>query len=190
MPGWVQNVNNRHCTEQAVKLSRNIYDKILKAFEFREVGESAIQWHDDIFLTKKLHVKDLKYWHEGTLEDAIEKNQGSYKQYIVNTGLQITGAAKYFDIHTPIIYEKEIFRSLKKYDWQNKNLLVKSLYCHEAKVEGVELKDCKIFQPYEKSEIEKKIAGKLFFSTGPQGLSPAMGEIFEGIYPEPSKYEK
>lgn len=189
IPTWLINVEIINCHEQTAKLSKNIYDKILKAFEFREVGDKVIQWQDDIFLTQPLNVTDIKYWHEGTLEEAIESNHGHYKQYIVDTAMRITGDAKYFDIHTPIIYHKEIFHRLKKYDWIRKNLLIKSLYCHEAQVEGVEMQDCKLFQPIEKKDIQEKVKS-MFFSTGPQGIDPAMVEVFEELYPEKSSFEK
>lgn len=198
-PAWVKNVNHIPCEEQTGKNARNILNKILKAFErSREVGETVLQWQDDIFLTQPLNIKDIKYWYDRTLEEAIYEHHGSYHSYITNTALKVTEAARFFDTHTPIIYKKFRFEQLAKtYDWQRKNYILKTLYCtngfvNPQYIDGVQteqMKDCKIATPLRFNEIKKKIAGSIFFSTSPQGLNEEMIEVFEELYPEKSNFE-
>lgn len=198
-PGWVININHIDVREETGKNARNILRKILKGFDRREVGETVLQWQDDIFLTQPLQVKDIKYWYDRTLEEAIYEHHGSYHTYITNTALKITEAAKFYDIHVPIIYKKNRFEQLaKSYDWDRKNYILKTLYCSSGAIncqyiDGIQteqMKDCKIATPLRFNEIKKKIGGSLFFSTSPQGLNEEMMEVFEELYPEKSNFEK
>lgn len=181
--------------EESIKTSRNIFNKIYHAFQYRETGDNILQWQDDIYLTQKLNVKDIKYWFQGTLAQTLERFHGSYYTYILNTALKLTEDFPYFDIHTPIIYDSYTFRRLKKYDWLHKNYLLKTIYTYEIKeiineITAPHYEDCSIKQPYSKEEILRRIKGKLFFNTNPQGINPVMIEILEQLYPEKSNFEK
>lgn len=189
-PKWVRNVKHIDCREESAKLAKNILNKILHAFTIRDVGEDIIQWQDDIFLTMPLRVEDIKYWYEGSLEQAIFRHHGNYKAYIENTAKKITEGKPYFDIHAPIIYNIDVFQKLAAtYDWQTRNFIIKSLYCDLLQEQGVKMHDCKISGPMRYNQIKEKINGSLFFSTSPQGISDEMVEIFEELYPEKSKFE-
>lgn len=188
VPKWLKNVTVIPCHEQNEKLAKNILNKILLSFQY--AGEDVLQWQDDIFLTRPLNVTDIKYWYDGNLEQAIFRHHGSYKTYIENTAKKITEDVPYFDTHTPIIYNKEVFNKLAaKYDWQTKNFLIKSLYCNLLCDPGVEMADCKISGPMRYNQIKEKINGSLFFSTSPQAVSDDMVEVLRELYPEKSKYE-
>lgn len=198
-PAWVQNIQYIKCDEQQGKNARNILNKILKAFErSREVGETVLQWQDDIYLTQPLNVSDIKYWYDRTLAEAIYEHHGNYHTYITNTALKVTEDARFYDIHTPIIYKKARFEQLaRSYDWVRKNFILKTLYCtnsfiHPQYIDGIQteqMSDCKVATPLRYNEIKKKIEGSMFFSTSPQGLNTEMIEIFEELYPEKSKFE-
>lgn len=191
-PNWVQNVKFINVPEPERKTSRNILIKIMAAFD--QAGETVLQWQDDIYLTNHMHTVNVKYWYEGTLEEAIEKTRGNYKLICINTAYKITDLAIYYDIHTPIIYERQYFkRIVEKYKWHKAQYLVKSLYCRESfwpKPEGEEMKDCKLNGAMTQREIKDKINGNLFFSTSPQAIDPVMIEVLNELYPDKSKYEK
>lgn len=161
---------------------------------FDAAGQSVLQWQDDIFLTQPLDVRDIPYWYEGNLEQAIEKARGGYKSIIENTARKITDEKLYFDIHTPIIYGRKFFELLvSRYKWWKTQYLVKSCY-YDIASEYINLpitpmQDCKLHGPETKRERMDKINGSMFFSTSQQAIDPEMIEIFEQLYPEKSKYE-
>lgn len=196
-PDWLRGVEFIHCGELRQKSSFNILNKVWAGLI--QAGPTCIQWNDDIYLTHE--VNDIPYYAEGTLETALDKSHGNYRNLILNTALQITEKAPYFDVHTPIIYERKRFKKLFDYDWGKKTYLVKSLYGYVSKNPAIEdfiLKasrvseytDCKISGPMTKDEIKAKIAGSTYFSTSPQGMSDTMVEVLNELYPEPSKYEQ
>lgn len=185
-PNWLTNVIPVTHYEESIKTSRNILNKMLCAFGMME---KFIQWQDDIFLTKPLKVSEIKYWYDGSLENAIFKHHGGYKQLIINTALKVTEATKYYDVHTPIIYQKDVFELMcNRYNWNEKGFLVKTLYCHTGMVMSDPINDCKIPGPVD--DIKKRVGDSLFFSTSPQAICPEMEAYFESLYPEKSRFEK
>jgi len=189
-PKWITNVHTLLLSEETEKNSRNIVNKMLFASNRREVGENFIRWDDDIYLNKPLDVKDFKYWYQGTLADAIfqHRNNVRYRKYIENTAMKITDREFYYDIHTPIVYNKEKLKNLTKYDWST-FYLSKTMYCHHAGVEGVEMEDGKLVATMTEKEIIDYISGRLFFCTSPHSISSAAINVLESLYPNPSKYE-
>ena len=191
-PAWLQNVKFVNVSEPEKKTSRNILAKIMASFE--HAGDTVLQWQDDIYLTKPLDIQNIKYWYEGTLEQAIERSHGGYKSLVENTARQITENGKFYDVHTPIIYHKKFLELvLSKYKWHKYQYLVKTLYCKQIPEwligRSDEIKDCKLHGPDTKENRLNKIKDALFFSTSPQSIDLDMIEIFETLYHEKSKYE-
>lgn len=189
LPDWLTNVKQITQGEEAQKSSRNIINKILAAS--RSISDDKfIRWDDDIYLNQPLDVKDIKYWYEGTLSDQIKEHRNNvrYRRYIENTAFKITDSALYYDIHVPMIYETKHLGFVKDYSWET-NYLSKSLYCHHAGVEGVEVKDVKLKAAAEEKEVREAIEGKMFFCTGPQTMCPLVNDILTELYPNKSKYE-
>lgn len=177
-----------HCFEESAKTSLNILNKLIKAGSVREVGETFVQWQDDIFLLKPLDVKDIKYWYDGTIEQAEEKARGKYKRYVINTGMLIGGVSLYFDTHAPIVYSTTYLKHIHSLV-ADKPRLIKSIYCNEAgdAAEYEEMSDCKFSEPYT-LDIKDQIKDKLFFSIGP-GVDDTIAGILEELFPTKSKWE-
>jgi hypothetical protein len=154
-----------------------IFKKLMKAFE---LFDEFIMWNDDHFM---LQPSDIKYWHMGDIKKI--RQRGEYGLAVKNT--IEAGCEKYYDIHTPIIYERERFyETVKSQDWR-KQYVIKSLYCKG--MEGEYMEDLKINAPLSVKAIRNKIQNRVFFSTGHYGLTPQMIEVLEELYPNPSKYE-
>lgn len=172
------------CSESSIKDVNNILKKI---YEGLKVTKQALQWQDDIFLTRALNAESIPYYAEGDLQTAIFRHHGSYKSQIVNTALRVTESVPFFDVHTPIFYQLEGFKNmLRSYPWGEKKMLIKTLYCHSMGVEATDYKDCKMHGP---CDIRKTIEGSMFFSTSPQSISTDMIEVFNELYPVKSPYE-
>ena len=166
---------------------------------FEHAGNTVLQWQDDIYLQKPLKVDDIKYWYEGDLEDASQRAHGGYKDIIENTSKQIGEDKLFYDVHTPIIYDKDGMREvLDTYKWWKKQFLVKTLYLRtifrklQTNIHMVieSYKDCKLHEKQTKEFRLNKIKDSLFFSTSPQAIDPEMIEIFETLYPNKSRYER
>lgn len=182
-PTWVKNVGFIHCSEESAKSASNIHRKILAAFKHLK-DERLLQWQDDIYLVKKLKVKEILYWAEGTLEDRMKTASGGYRRLIEETAFKVTMFTPYYDVHTPIIYDRDKFLGCSRvYDW-NKKQLVKTTYCKFAGVMPSPYKDVKI------KDVGVKIPDDmLFFTTGPQSIDTKVMELFEREFPNKSKYE-
>lgn len=179
-PSWIKNVQYVKCSEESIKSSKNILYKVWAGLV--AAGPTAIQWQDDIYMTR---TSPLLYWAQGTLEQAEKRYHGGYKTLITNTAKKTTDTFPYYDVHTPIIYERQTFKKLFEYDW-SRQYLVKTLYCHHAAVSPEPYQDIKIGQP---GDTIAKAKDSLFFSTGPQGLNPEVISLLDSLYPNPSPYE-
>lgn len=192
LPNWIQNVELIYCSEESVKCAKNILNKLVTASNHPGVGGQFLQWQDDIFLQQHLNVNDTKYWYEGSLGTALDKAFGRYRKIIEHTALKITGDAKFYDTHTPIVYDGQALREIEPI-WNGKDYLIKSMYCHHFFYENSEewffMEDCKIDIPQPKEKILETIKGKLFFSISSE-FEPIIEDVLNGLYPEKSKYEK
>lgn len=186
-PSWLKNVIHIPASDEPYVKERNIMTKTLLACKDERVSDDFISWHDDLFILHPICYTEIKYWHDGTLEEAKSKSRGGYKTAIQNTidNLKIHGLN--FDIHAPIIYNKEKFQESMK-DW-SREYVIKSRYANRWASEAVEMKDLKLNAPYKVETIKQKIKDRLFFSTGPFGLQPELCEVLNELYPNPSKYE-
>lgn len=162
----------------------NIASKILTACKCDKISEDFIMWHDDHFQIKET---EIKYWHNGPLKKTHDKARGLYQVAIKNS--MDHGCTLNYDIHVPIIFNKELFRErVMKADWRpGREFLVKSLYCKG--VEGEFMEDLKLNAPYHISRIWQKLEGRLFFSTGNYSMTPDMIEVLETLFPNKSRYE-
>lgn len=184
----------------------SIMNKLLTAIKHPCLSEDFLYFNDDHFLLKPLHVSDIKNWYEGTIKDHISKAVGKYKTACENTFYVIDGVfvfedrgnggwaanpieGKYFDIHTPCIFNKAGIRDLSHLNWKENEYIIKSLYLNINKGEEEEMEDCKINQPKSKKEIEERIKDRLFFSTGHNAIKPPMLKVLEELFPEKSSYE-
>lgn len=187
-PQWLTNVDKLIFFEESVKSPRNIMNKILFAMKAKKIS-TAVQWQDDIYLTRKLHVNDIKYWYSGTIESMIEKSIGRYRTMVKNTLTLLGPGAKYFDIHTPIIYNIDaLFDVSIVFDWGNNEFLLKSLYCRNTP--GEEMKDGKLKQGEPEESILNIFNENLFVSSGPYSFNDTMKKILKSKYSEKSIYEK
>lgn len=170
----------------------NIYRKLLFACELSEVTENFLMWNDDHFLLKPLHVNDIKYWHNGSLENQLggsARNRTSIQNTITMLR-NIYGEKKEllnFDIHVPIIYNKHHFK--ERFGSLQTELCIKSYYANTCVSYYEYTKDCKINGEISKEWINELIRDRLFFSTGTSISQPTV-DLLEEMFPEKSKWEK
>ena len=191
-PKWLnlEDINHIPAKDTAGRKEYSIFNKILKACQDERVSDDFVFWNDDIFMCQDLHVKDFKYWYEGTLQDKYEQSHGHYKAAIGNVINTYDAKCPYTDIHVPIIYTKYKFDYiLTSLDWM-KEYVIKSTYTSAVNHHDFEpMPDLKINKAMTYGEIMAKINGRLFFSIGTYGVSSGMTSVLRELYPNKSKYE-
>jgi hypothetical protein len=165
----------------------SIYQKILLACNWENVTENFIMWNDDHFLLQPLQVSDIKYWNNGWLANEFNRGLSSRYSEAVKRTLDFIPDALNFDIHTPIIYNKAKFRTL--FTGKENEICIKSYYCNSLQLDGEFMDDCKIDQLLSKEGIYEVINGKMFFSTGSNGIREPMKIVLEELYPNKSRWE-
>lgn len=165
-----------------------IYNKLLLATNREDVADNFILWNDDHFLLRHIDVTDIKYWYEGMLADTNSKTYGvRYYQAIQNT-LRIIPNTFNFDIHVPIIFNKAKFRAM--FSNKTTEICIKSYYCTVSGVNGEPMTDLKINQLFSEDAIRELLKGRIFFSTGSNGIRIPMMKVFNELYPDKSQWEK
>jgi len=165
----------------------SIYHKILLACSWSNVTDNFILWNDDHFLNQPLQVSDIKYWNNGWLANEYARGLSSRYGEAVKRTLDFIPDALNYDIHTPIIYNKARFRTL--FTGKENEICIKSYYCNSLQLDGVFMDDCKIDQLMSKEGIYDRITGKMFFSTGSNGVREPMKQVLEELYPVKSRWE-
>lgn len=182
--------NRLFIQDYAGKREFSVYNKLLKACDL--VEDDFIYWNDDHFLLKPLHVSEIKYWHNGSLKDDMDKSGSARNRLSKQNTIELLekrGATWLnYDIHVPIVFNKTDFKNIFK-DLQQE-VVIKSLYANSWEpLPGSEfMEDCKISGDFTEDYILDRIKDRLFFSSGTM-LSGAMINILEKLFPEPSKFE-
>lgn len=145
-PKWYKGNHIPH-TNRAASPNHNIKDKVLKACQ-SEISDPFLFMMDDIFFLSDFTAPQMPYYHNGTIQEYLDKRGiDPYSKQARNT-LNILNyqglPTLHYDIHTPILYEKEAFKWAVSADWANQGYIVKSLYANSIKKPCEFMEDCKI----------------------------------------------
>ncbi len=197
-PEWVQNVFYipTYDNQNRKWKDRNIYNKLLLACNDTRISEDFLFFNDDHYLTKPVQADEFPYYYRERdmlrTIDAI-KNDFPWTESLRNTRDYLVSNncdVKMFDMHCPIIYNKEKLKVLEAVNWYKEyGYGIKSLYCNLNKIEGVLQKDNRLFPYHNEGSINRRIKfAAPFFSTSPE-IPPIQIETIKKLYPVPSKYE-
>lgn len=178
------------------RIARNVY----AAFEKLDITDNVAFWNDDYVLSKQMDVTRIPFFRkEETLRDStMEKHEGYYikclKQtyhYLNNKGLHYYN----YDIHYPILYNREKFLSLKE-SWDMSSgcmygLVVKSTYCNQVLEEpGPVLQDIKLnMSDCSPATIYEKINTRTLWSYSDKAFLNGVGDFLRSAYPQKSRWE-
>lgn len=165
---------------------KNIKHKIVVACKDARVSDDFFLTNDDHIFLKPLEITTLPYYYSGDLDLAYKRKRkvGSYKNAIENTKIALEErmfATYYFDIHTPIIYNKAKFINvMSQYDWSRPKweFVIKSLYCNTLMIPGVHFPDMMIgYPPTGKGQVYDSIINRPFFAFNEQALCDPAGTM-------------
>lgn len=190
-PAWIKNVIHIPAGDPYGKLPcRNIMEKVKLACEHPEVSQKFLFMNDDHFLLKHFSAAEFPYFYSMELEKYVQLRRGQdvYAKMVRATmeHLKINDLPSlYYDIHTPILYDKDKFieHCVNGLDWQNTKTgyVLKSIYANSTSQTGVKIADNK------GDNIPKN--GDLFFSTMPRVKEP-IRKFLEWKFPDKSRFEK
>lgn len=162
----------------------NIRRKIEGICVMPDVSDNFLFVNDDHFFTRPFDVENYPFYYEQTLIRAhqLKRKNGQYKCALENTYLALglrEFKLRYFDVHTPIIYNKDLFlRVMQQYDWNKMHgYCIKSLYANTLKIEGTPYVDLKIFQQFEeRRNLDLAIGDRHVFSIDDAAINNIMIE--------------
>lgn len=198
-PSWLTGVKYYNHADK-YNHERNIYEKIKFACNLPELSDNFLFMNDDHFITKDVDAENYPYLYSQTLDEKVRgrggKNnwRGAGDPYTIsmnNTRKVLSGhPQKYFDIHTPIIYNKaEFLRVMSLVDWNvGMGYVIKSLYANFLNIEGEKGGDIKIASSSYK-DIKKRIEGVSVFSVSDSANGVGLKHLMNELYPAKSKYE-
>lgn len=175
--------------------AKNILKKLLRMADTKELSKDFIYMADDHFLTEDVEAASYPYYSNGLLSELLETQKNGYRMIIKNTikGLPPGKPARNYNIHCPIVYNKDRIKELAAaYGNFNEPLgyLAKSLYCnHFDLYQGKELKDCKIRQNFNLEDIDRRVDGRGVFSTGKENECPNIMTFLKLKFPDKSSFE-
>ena len=193
-PSWIKNINHIPFKEKMDDRwkERNIFKKIEFAFN-NGVGENILFTNDDIILLEEVKAH-YPYYHKGSLTNALDTNTGGYRATMAHTISELVRKGKEinnFDIHCPIVYNKEKFlETVGKLDWNiNFGFGIKSMYCGLNDIQGEHMDDCKLRGRLTKEEVSEKVKGRSVISCTDAPMKYGLGEYLNEILPNKSIYE-
>jgi hypothetical protein len=188
LPDFLTNVNHIPLEDTHLVPDWNIMEKIKKACEHPDITEEFLFMNDDHFLLKPFEAATFPFYHRNGLDEYVKRRGlDSYGRRSNNTLQRLKALGlpiKHFDVHTPILYKKELFlEHVANADWKDKKdgFIIKSLYANSLNIEGVDYKDNKINRP--------PTVGDSIFSTMPH-MRANVTRFLQEHFPEMSKYEK
>jgi hypothetical protein len=199
LPKFLQDVQHIPMEDPHRNKEINIYHKVLRACQEESISDRFLFFNDDHFLNKDYDADTFPDFYKGYIGVMLrraKKAPKGYKQIVQRTYSTLRALNlkdKYFDIHTPILYDKKLFlEKMTMYDWTHAlGFVVKSMYGNTLGLEGVFQQDYKLnLKNLPLEEIRKLIGEAPIWSMSGDAPREEVVEIFQELYPNPSRWER
>ena len=186
-PDWLQNIEHVPFNESPTADSDyNIMMKVTKACDTPEVSNDFLFMNDDHYLLATFNTANFPSYYQGTLSEYLKKRgldaYGRRAKATMDHLMLRDLPIKYFDIHTPIVYNKELFKKyVSSLNWKDKTYIIKSLYANIVQSEGAPMIDNKHNRP--------PLQNETIFSTTPHMRASVTRALTER-FPNKSRYER
>ena len=184
-PEWIQNVIHIPMDDLPNEKDYNIMRKTERALQ---QVEKVLFFNDDHYLLEDFDAESFPFFYSDTIDNYVKRRGlDGYGRRANNTMQHLKSKqlpTKFFDIHTPIIYERTpFFENVVSSPWKNykEGFVVKSLYANALKIEGTEHKDVKSLHP-------PRFPVNVFSSNAKMRAS--VQRFLKEQFPTPSKYER
>lgn len=171
---------------------KNILNKILFCIDTLDLTDRFLFFNDDHVLMKSFNALEFPNYCGGELKQINTDN--NYRITVNNTirFLQSKGFnINNFDIHTPIIYDKVIFKSVfKSINFPRFGYCIKSIYGNLSEIEPTYLDDFKITSKISYLDAKDICNDKPIVSFGDAAIKTGLKEYLTELLPNKSIYEK
>lgn len=185
LPGWITNVKHTYVEDIIFPQSKewNIMKKLT-------IGAGLLNkflcYHDDHYILQPMDAEEFPLHHCGMFNYGNRGIHDPYVKTIKNTERVIARGYNY-DIHSPIIMEREFINVIAKRNWQKDfGYCIKTLYVNAANVYGTYYEDIKLYN----SDSFELPYNRLYISTDHRAMDDKMIAWFENKFPGKSKWEK
>lgn len=184
-PDWIQNVIHIALDDLPNEKDFNIMRKTERALQ--EV-DKLLFFNDDHYLLSGFDAQTFPNFYCDTIDNYVKRRGlDGYGRRANNTLKHLKAKdlpTKFFDIHTPIIYERgPFFENVVSSPWKQykEGFVIKSLYANALKIEGIQEKDVKSLHP-------PRFPQKMFSSNA--HMRASVQRFLIENFPNKSKYEK
>jgi hypothetical protein len=201
-PKFLQNVVHIPMGDSKPYVPLNIRWKLLTACAQHSVSENFLFMNDDHYIMESY--KQTVFYHCGLIEEILDTSTNSvYKQIARNTIIRLGSNHYNYDIHTPIIFNKQVFlQAMWQWDWDGQKdewnpewggYLIKSVYANLLMKKFPMFhfqyaEDGKIRGPISHAELERIFRECPVVSSG-DIITVGLRSMLEEMFPEKSKYE-
>lgn len=166
---------------------RNIYNKIMAGCALPQLSADFLFFSDDHFLTADIEASEFPFHHKGPLTMEGRGKEDTYGFLLKNT-LQLFPGTNNYNIHGPILYNKEKFKALQV-PWKPYGFGIKTVYCNTYNIEGSYYPECKISKALKADAVMEIIKDRMYFSISNRAFDGEIKKVFEMLYPKKSKWE-
>lgn len=196
-PKWLTGVVHLPYDDKYTCKERNIMEKVAYACGHPDLTQRFLHVHDDHFTLARARGKDLPNWCGSSLERLAMavKVTNHWRDAVVNTNRVLVERGfdnRNFDLHFPIVFDKDLYpKVMDEYDWRGtpRGFVVKSLYANTLQLPWVQIGDVKLMGRFTLEQLVDKLRGRPWFSVSNSCLNLTMKELFQHLYPTPSRYE-
>lgn len=208
-PDFIQNVKHIPMRDHNQWVTVNIRNKVLRACDEPDISEDFLFMNDDHYLMPDFDRTCLYY--SGNIAERRSQNTNSiYSQICTNTIEKLGPYAKFYDVHTPIIFNKGLFNAaMNQWSWEFSptnwsqqwgGWLIKTVYVHfiwkhgDWKSGGYDkrtqfTKDGKIRNPKADWADISYLSQFTPVISSSDIVGPGMVKFLERMFPNKSKYE-
>lgn len=165
----------------------SIMRKILAVCEEEDLSQEFLFMNDDHFFVKDVDIEKYPFYHQDDLNVEIQKRLRSPYRTEIEMTYAFLKKGKYYDIHTPIRYDKTKFPEIMtQCPWDRHEMVIKSLYANMAGVQGTYRRDIKMLTPdFRQIKTDTDV-----YSVSPRCNFRLLKRRWEQDYPEKCRYEK
>lgn len=193
-PGFLsEKVNYHQLQDVQGNKEYRISQKIMTACLNNWVGDDFLFLNDDFFFVKKINANNYPNYYKGNLK--FSKNNGGYQKALSDTANYLTkieATTYHFDVHTPIIYNKQKFIDLAPHFQESKKAIygfvVKSIYANIYQLPKKKYRDAKLNSLLELQDYERILKTNVF-SCSDIGWRRGVAQYLKRTNPNPSKFE-
>ena len=180
--------NEYKCNKQS-----RVQRKIQWAIENLSITDNFAYWNDDFLVLKQFDIRCIPNYVNGNI--SLSKQNSGWRECRRRTGQMLKDSGKTiynFDIHVPLIFNKEKHLQLKEW-WHklsNETPLMRSLYGNNFCSDNIQrLRDIKLQQKW-KIVIDNILNGNRWvISYGDGALKTGFGEWMQAFLPTKSSFE-